>query len=1012
MNVAFHPASAGAPGPVLVSVLVRSTGRPELQQALRSVAQQDYPHLEILVADAAATGTVDLTGAAGVEARVVGTGHPLARSAAANLLLREAAGAWVLFLDDDDWIGPGHLSRLARALQEHPQSALAYAGVSCVEQSGGPGDPGLRELRTYDEPFDADRLLVENYIPIHAALVNLSLLRGAGSLAFDESLDVFEDWDFWLQCLQFGSFVHVPGISAYYRIHATGLGVRMEEAPAVAALDALLARWAPRLTAQQRRAMVALGRNLFQLRPHLAELDAQVQGLIAEGARQARHHEQDLEQVRTLAADQAAKYEAEIARLVTAAAEQSARQQAEANRQEAELVNARAGLARWEAEAARLAAEVSRLAQETADERAQHAAEIARVLDIYAADVASIRRAYESSRSWRLTAPVRAAGGAARRMRTLLRGTGDSPSIGSAVSRRALAAALWAYKSPALSRLVRLVPFRLKRRVHQFLMNASAPASVPAESSAEGGNDTSRRVSIVIPVYNHAAYIRRCIQSALDQDWPDVEVIVVDDASPDPQVRAIVDSFAGHPRLRALRNERNLGISETQNAALVQATGGIIAFLDCDDFLPAHAISTCMRAWKEDTVYLHTGRINVDEQDREVSRIHFESLPREDYFEENLKAMYATHLKVIRRDAFAKVGLFDPRFDSAQDYEMLMRIAFHYPSSAFVHVPEFLYYHRFHDKQATQQQSARQAGMTRLIQDEARLRSEIRAGRYSRRLSFIMLSYGKHSQTLKAIQGLKATVRVPHEIILYDNGSAAETVDFLRTQIDGRFEDVRVVYGDRNLGPAQGRRKALDYATGDWIIVFDNDEWPEPGWLEELLVRAQSYPDVGAVCCKVVFPDGKLQFSGGLLRTRDDGTIDLALHDRGAPVQDLESCRLREVDWCPIGATLFTLDIRPFLHEGYPNVFEDAGVSFALKKKGLRLLNSPGSLVWHDHVAYMPKVEMQEKYMRDRYDPKRMLTSIASFYAENGLLIYDDYIWRENGLNGLPRERVLERLAA
>jgi GT2 family glycosyltransferase len=223
---------------------------------------------------------------------------------------------------------------------------------------------------------------------------------------------------------------------------------------------------------------------------------------------------------------------------------------------------------------------------------------------------------------------------------------------------------------------------------------------------------------------------------------------------------------------------------------------------------------------------------------------------------------------------------------------------------------------------------------------------------------------------------------------------------------------VHVVYGDRNLGPAQGRRRALDYATGEWIVVFDNDEWPEPGWIEELLVRAESQPDVGAVCCKVAFPDRTLQFSAGYVQTREDGTIDLALLDRGARVDDLRSCHLREVQWCPIGATLFTADIRPYLHEGYPNVFEDAAVSFALKKAGKRLLNSPASLVWHDHVAYMPRVEMQEQYMQDRYDPRRMLTSVASFYAENGLLIYDEYIWRENGLKGLPREQVLERLMA
>jgi len=70
-------------------------------------------------------------------------------------------------------------------------------------------------------------------------------------------------------------------------------------------------------------------------------------------------------------------------------------------------------------------------------------------------------------------------------------------------------------------------------------------------------------------------------------------------------------------------------------------------------------------------------------------------------------------------------------------------------------------------------------------------------------------------------------------------------------------------------------------------------------------------------------------------------------------------------------------------------------VSFALKKQGLKLLNAPGALVWHDHITFQPKVEMREQYMRDRYNPKMMLKSVASFYKENRLIIYDEYIWRE-----------------
>jgi len=123
----------------------------------------------------------------------------------------------------------------------------------------------------------------------------------------------------------------------------------------------------------------------------------------------------------------------------------------------------------------------------------------------------------------------------------------------------------------------------------------------------------------------------------------------------------------------------------------------------------------------------------------------------------------------------------------------------------------------------------------------------------------------------------------------------------------------------------------------------------------------------------------------------------------------LATAVFRECEWCPIGATLFTVNPAPFLHAGYPNAFEDAGVSMALRRQGLRLLNSPASWVWHEHFLFQEELEMKERYLRSRYDPRRMLTSIAAFYEENGLIIQDEYVWRENGLFALSRAE-LKRL--
>lgn len=944
--------------PPLVSILIRSTGRPELGKSLESVASQTYRPIEVVIVDAAGMGAVAAPPGYSIPLRILSPGHRLRRSLAANCLLDAAQGRWGLFLDDDDWLAADHVERLVAALQADPQLAVTYAGVSCVEADPQDKDR-FSEVRRYDEPHDPVRLMVENYIPINAALFDLQLTRAAGGPRFDSNFDLFEDWDFWLQIIACGPFAHVPGVSAFYRIHGdSGVGVRMQETmQAAAALDQILLKWRHRWSAEDLHKLVGLTRHVYKQRLQVSELEREL-----------------------LDAHHRAAYELEAAHLSLESS------QIEGEKLAAYLEASRKELARFQ----------------------QGLEEAQSLLVTVRQYVIEQKATYENSKSWRLTEPLRGFMRVAKKAQA----ANMVASAKTTVFRSLLSMATRVYRSAMLAGVVRQIPAPLKRRLHNALMRQTYVQGTEVQTGLRVVRElgVSPKISIVIPVYNHARYIEKCIRSALAQSWANLEVIVVNDASPDPEVRRILDNLNGLPRLKIEHSASNLGICHTQNRAMVLSAGDIVAFLDCDDYLAPDAIATCMKSWRNDLVYLHTGRINVDDCDREINRINFVSLPRLNYFAENLNAMYATHLKLIRRDVFAKVGLFDPRFDSAQDYEMLMRVAFHYPSTSFGHVPDFVYYHRLHSQQTTETQRAQQDRMTTLIQREAKLREGIQQGKYTRFVSFIMLSYGKHTQTLKAIKGLQETVRIPHEIILYDNGSDAETVEFLKSQIEGQFDSLRVFYGERNLGPAQGRRVALEEARGEWVIIFDNDEIPEPGWLEELLVRATSTEKVGAVCCRVAFPDEKLQFSGGKSVITDDGLIDLALYDRGERYDDLATCAFREVDWCPIGATLFTRNIAALLHDGYPNTFEDAGVSFALKKMGLKLLNAPGALVWHDHITFQPKAEMREQYMRDRYNPKMMLKSVASFYKENGLLIHDEYIWRENSLQGLSREQILTRL--
>lgn len=99
---------------------------------------------------------------------------------------------------------------------------------------------------------------------------------------------------------------------------------------------------------------------------------------------------------------------------------------------------------------------------------------------------------------------------------------------------------------------------------------------------------TYDKVSILIPAYNAAAFLSQTIESALGQDWPAVEVIVVDDGSRDDTL-AVARRYAADGRVR-VATQPNAGASAARNHAFSLATGEWIQYLDADDLLHSHKV--------------------------------------------------------------------------------------------------------------------------------------------------------------------------------------------------------------------------------------------------------------------------------------------------------------------------------------------------------------------------------------------------------------------------------------
>ena len=96
-------------------------------------------------------------------------------------------------------------------------------------------------------------------------------------------------------------------------------------------------------------------------------------------------------------------------------------------------------------------------------------------------------------------------------------------------------------------------------------------------------------VSVIIPVYNVEQYIRQCIDSAIDQTYKDIEIILVDDGSTDNS-GTICDEYAERDRRIKVIHKKNGGLSDARNAGMNIARGKYIYFLDSDDYIKKNAL--------------------------------------------------------------------------------------------------------------------------------------------------------------------------------------------------------------------------------------------------------------------------------------------------------------------------------------------------------------------------------------------------------------------------------------
>jgi glycosyltransferase involved in cell wall biosynthesis len=202
----------------LVSIIVRTKDRPKLlRKALRSIAVQTYRPVEVVLVNDGGCDLDDdeIRGILGdVSLNYLRLGKNTGRAHAGNVGIENARGGYTGFLDDDDEFYPDHVGTLVSFLNQSG-SMVAYTAVEFVEEicEGDPAQALRLPRGTFAKQFSYDDLLIGNYIPLISLLFRGDSLK---SFMFDESFELYEDWDMLIRAGEAAPFYFINKITATY----------------------------------------------------------------------------------------------------------------------------------------------------------------------------------------------------------------------------------------------------------------------------------------------------------------------------------------------------------------------------------------------------------------------------------------------------------------------------------------------------------------------------------------------------------------------------------------------------------------------------------------------------------------------------------------------------------------------------------------------------------------------------------------------------------------------------
>lgn len=388
--------------------------------------------------------------------------------------------------------------------------------------------------------------------------------------------------------------------------------------------------------------------------------------------------------------------------------------------------------------------------------------------------------------------------------------------------------------------------------------------------------------SVVVPTWNtREDLLRACLDSVLAQSYPHWQMIVADDASDQPHVAQVLLEYAARDdRVEVVFCPEHGHISATTNAALKEANGMYVAFLDHDDMLNPHALYHMARAiqLRPDADILYSDEDHIDERGAPLAAHHKSAFNQDLLYAQN----YICHLAVYESSLVKAVGGLRLGVEGSQDHDLLLRCLPLVLAECILHIPRVLYHWRRVAGSVALSADAKPyttAAGVKALKDHFADREGVVVGTGAvpntyritwplpdpRPLVSVVIPTKDQSRLLSlCLDSLLRFTDYNYRVVLVDNGTKdPEALAYLDLAAQHPLVQVLSAPGPFNFSALcnAGARQA----DGELLLLLNNDiEVRTPHWMTEMARQAWR-PEVGCVGAKLLYPDGRVQHGGVLM---------------------------------------------------------------------------------------------------------------------------------------------------